>query len=144
MGTEDHHSVYSLDEGPSNFDTLNSNRGNSEVTDDLDFIGRYLYVKPIIFSDKGYSKSLFYLARINEFDNEEDDEDDDSDVDTVILNACNSDKIYENAKITAQESTVLLFSYINRHHSTKEATNDLLTLLYQYLPEGVPDTVIPR
>jgi len=91
--------------------------------------------------------SLCYIGRYNEVEDEQEDEeeeDDDSDVDTVILNAAGAEKIYDNAKITAQESTVLLFSYINRHHSTKEATNDLLTLLYQYLPEGVSENVIPR
>jgi len=69
--------------------------------------------------------------------------DDEGSVDTDDLNAFGN-RLYDNARITQQESTVLIFSYICRHNLTKAAQNDLLKLLLQYLPKDVPDNTIPR
>jgi len=74
---------------------------------------------------------------------DEDFEDDEGSVDTDDLNAFGN-RLYNNARITQQESTVLIFSYICRHNLTKGAQNDLLKLLLQCLPKDVPDKTMPR
>ncbi|CAL8105871.1 unnamed protein product [Orchesella dallaii] len=44
--------------------------------------------------------------------------------------------MYTNAKISEIESTILVFGFATRHRLTKEATEDLLTLLNHHMPIG--------
>lgn len=74
------------------------------------------------------TESLNYIGpsappSLNPSDNDTDS--DNESVDTDELNA-SGNKIYDNAKITVQESVVLLYAYIFRHHTTRAATEDLM------------------
>jgi len=54
----------------------------------------------------------------------------------TLLKKSNS-PLFPNAKITEIESSILVFAFAIRHRLTKEATEDLLTLLTKHLPMGI-------
>lgn len=83
------------------------------------------------------TESLNFIGPlVHPYDNNDSDKDSDSDSDsdndsvkTDELNA-SGNRIYEGAKITDQESIVLIYAYIFRHHLTKKATGDLMKVVY--------------
>jgi len=117
-------------------------------TDNLDFFNAsYASLdedtnKPRFREASVETDDLDYIGPSGTLSNNQNDTDSDRDsVNTDDLNL-SGNKIYDSAKITVQEATILLYAYIFRHHLTKEATKDLMKVIQYFLPIGVKS--LPR